>query len=45
MTENIYGVHKMGNILREGVNTKSTEEYRDEKRIIQYETRRGKDKK
>jgi hypothetical protein len=31
----------MGNILREGVHKKSTEEYRDDKTNIIYETRRG----
>ena len=40
MTEKIYGLHMMGNILRERMHKKSTEEYRDDKRKIQYETRR-----
>jgi hypothetical protein len=31
MTKEIYGLHKMYNILREWLNENSTEEYRDEK--------------
>jgi hypothetical protein len=34
ITEKIYGLHMMGNILRERVHKKSTEEYRDDKRKI-----------
>jgi hypothetical protein len=41
MTEKIYGLHLMGNIQREGVHKKSTEKYRDDKRNIKYEARRG----